>query len=176
MNPSHVLALALASALISPAALAHGTAHGHAPADAPHAPARSASAPAEQQPWGIAGRAEQVTRVVDIRMNDRMRFEPDHLRVRQGETLRLRVHNDGQALHELVIGTQAELRKHADLMKRFPEMDHDEPHMVHVAPGQTGELIWTFNRPGSFDFACLLPGHFEAGMVGRITVTPRKTQ
>lgn len=176
MNPSRLLALTLIGALVSPAALAHGAAHGHTPGEAPRASTPGASAPAEQQAWGIAGRAEQVTRVVDIRMNDRMRFAPDHITVRQGETLRLRVHNDGQALHELVMGTRAELRKHADLMKRFPEMDHDEPHMVHVAPGQSGELIWTFNREGSFDFACLLPGHFEAGMVGRITVTPRKMQ
>lgn len=166
------LACALATAAISTPAHAHGAAHGHAPAAA----SRATSAPAEQHPWGIAGRADRVSRVIDIRMNDRMRFEPAHLTVRQGETVRLRVHNDGQILHELVIGTQAELRKHADLMKRFPDMDHDEAHMVHVDPGQTGDLIWHFNRAGTFDFACLLPGHFEAGMVGRITVTARNAR
>jgi uncharacterized cupredoxin-like copper-binding protein len=73
-------------------------------------------------------------------------------------------------MHELVIGTQKELAEHAALMKRFPNMEHEEPYMAHVAPGKTGEIIWTFNQAGDFDFACLLPGHFEAGMVGKILV------
>jgi len=44
--------------------------------------------------------------------------------------------------------------------------------MAHVAPGKTGEIVWTFNRAGEFDFACLIPGHYDAGMVGKIKVVP----
>jgi uncharacterized cupredoxin-like copper-binding protein len=49
-------------------------------------------------------------------------------------------------------------------------MEHDEPYMVHVAPGKTGEMTWTFNRAGDFEFACLIPGHYEAGMIGKVNV------
>jgi uncharacterized cupredoxin-like copper-binding protein len=125
----------------------------------------------EQTAWGIAGDAEQVTRTVEIRMNDQMRFVPDRLEVRQGETLRLVHHNDGQVMHEFVLGTQSELDEHAEMMIKFPDMEHDAPYMAHVAPGQRGEIIWTFNRAGEFDFACLIAGHYQAGMRGTVSVS-----
>ncbi len=124
----------------------------------------------EQKAWGIAGQAKAVKRTIAIQMGDNMRFTPERIEVAQGETLRLTLTNTGKVMHELVIGTQKELAEHAELMKRFPNMEHDEPYMAHVPPGKTGEIVWTFNRPGDFDFACLLPGHFEAGMVGKILV------
>ena len=124
----------------------------------------------EQTPWGIAGDLAQVSRTIEISMSDAMRFTPDQLEVKQGETIRLIHRNDGQVLHEFVIGTQDDLDKHAALMVKFPGMEHDEPYMAHVGPGQTGEIIWTFNRAGDFDFACLIAGHYQAGMVGRIRV------
>ena len=159
-----LLALALLAAL--PLARAHGTAHpagGHA------------EVVKEQKPWGIAGEARQVRRTVTLRMGDDMRFQPNRIEVREGETLRLVVANTGKVLHELVIGTPEELKAHAELMKKFPDMVHDEPYMAHVNPGQRGELVWTFNRRGDFEFACLIPGHFEAGMVGRIHVRAART-
>jgi len=124
----------------------------------------------EQTDWGIAGDPANVTRRVTVRMSDRMRFTPDRLQVRLGETLRITVHNDGALLHEFVIGTPAALDEHAALMLRFPGMEHDEPYMAHVPAGQQGELVWQFNRPGRFRFACLIAGHYQAGMVGQITV------
>lgn len=124
----------------------------------------------EQKAWGIAGDAKAVKRTIAIAMGDNMRFTPARIEVNQGDTVRLTLTNTGQVMHELVIGTQQELAEHAALMKRFPNMEHEEPYMAHVAPGKTGDIIWTFNRPGDFDFACLLPGHFEAGMVGKILV------
>lgn len=124
----------------------------------------------EQKQWGMAGDAIAVTRTIELKMVDTMRFTPDRIEVKQGETVRLTLSNTGQVLHEMVLGTQTVLAEHAALMKRFPNMEHDEPYMAHVPPGKTGEIIWTFNRAGDFDFACLLPGHFEAGMVGKITV------
>jgi uncharacterized cupredoxin-like copper-binding protein len=160
-----VLAAALSTVLLTGAAQAHG--------DAKH-PSKAAEVRKEQKPWGIAGDAKAAGRTVEFQMSDDMRFRPDRLEVRQGETLRLVIRNTGKLMHEYVLGTQAELDEHAALMIKFPTMEHDEPYMAHVPPGQTGEIVWTFNRAGEFDFACLIAGHYQAGMVGKIVVQPRK--
>ncbi len=70
----------------------------------------------------------------------------------------------------MVLGTMDELKKHAEMMKKHPDMEHDEPHMAHVGPGKTGEMGWRFTRAGTFYFGCLIPGHFEAGMIGKVVV------
>ena len=131
------------------------------------------TAAAEQKDWGIAGTAKAVTRTITLGMSDAMRFTPDHIEVKEGETVRLRVRNTGRVMHELVLGTPEELAAHAEMMRKHPGMEHDEPYMTHVAPGKTGEIIWTFNRAGEFEFACLIAGHFQAGMKGTISVRPR---
>ena len=127
----------------------------------------------EQKPWGIAGDLSSVKRTVTLTMDDKMRFTPDTLSFKEGETVRFIVKNQGKLLHEMVIGTRAELDAHAALMEKFPNMAHDEPYMAHVDPGKQGGLVWTFNRPGDFEFACLVAGHFAAGMKGRIKVSAR---
>lgn len=104
-------------------------------------------------------------------MVDTMRFTPDRIEVRLGETVRFSVRNSGKVMHEFVIGTKAENAKHAEMMLKHPNMEHDEPYMAHVPPGKTGEIVWTFNRVGDFEFACLIAGHYQAGMVGTIKVT-----
>ena len=124
----------------------------------------------EQKPWGIAGDAKAVKRTITLKMTDNMRFTPDNFEVKEGDTIKLVMKNNGKVMHELVIGTKKELEEHAALMVKFPGMEHDEPYMAHVAPGKTGEIIWTFNRAGNFDFACLIAGHYQAGMVGKIVV------
>ena len=124
----------------------------------------------EQKEWGIAGDAKAVKRTIELTMTDNMRFTPDKIDVKQGEVVKIVIKNSGTMFHETVIGTKAELDEHAALMVKFPNMEHDEPYMAHVKPGTTGEIIWNFNRPGSFDFACLVAGHYQAGMVGKITV------
>lgn len=131
---------------------------------------KSAVLAKEQKEWGIAGDARSVTRTVTLTMDDNMRFTPDKLDFKQGETVRFVIRNQGKLLHELVIGTKKELDEHAALMLKFPTMQHDEPYMAHVGAGKRGGLIWTFNRPGEFDFACLTAGHYQAGMVGKISV------
>jgi uncharacterized cupredoxin-like copper-binding protein len=153
---------ALALCLSVPLAWAHGNSH------------KAAEAPIvkEQKPWGIAAEPKAAVRTIEVRMLDAMRFSPAHIIVRQGEVVRLRVRNTGAMLHELVIGTTEELRAHADLMKKFPTMEHDEPYMAHVNAGQYRDIVWHFNQAGTFQFACLIPGHFEAGMVGTIVVQP----
>ena len=124
----------------------------------------------EQKPWGIAGNADEVTRTIDVAMLDTMQFEPASLQVQQGETIRFIARNDGAVLHEFVLGTTQTNDEHAELMVRFPGMEHDEPYMAHVDPAASGEIIWTFNRDGEFDFACLIAGHYQAGMRGTISV------
>lgn len=159
---------ALLLALSAAGAGAHGEKTHHA------SPAASAAhAVAEQQAFGIAGDPRRVTRSISLVMGDDMRFTPAHLRVREGETLRLRLHNRGTLMHELVIGSRETLAQHAELMQRFPDMEHEEAHMSHVPPGQHGEIVWHFNRAGEFEFACLIAGHYQAGMRGRISVIPR---
>ena len=125
-----------------------------------------------QQAWGIAGGTRAAKRTITLRMTDDMRFAPSHFSVRLGETVRLRVENQGRLMHEIVLGTPQTLAEHAELMRRHPGMEHDEPHMAHVSEGKVGELVWRFNRAGSFAFACLIPGHFQAGMQGSFTVVP----
>ena len=136
-----------------------------------HHSGHHAAAPAKQQKaWGIAGEPEQVSRTIEISMSDQMRFSPDQLDVKQGETIRFVHRNEGQVMHEFVLGTQAELQAHAAMMATSAGMQHESADMTHVAPGQREEVIWTFNRVGEFDFACLIPGHYQAGMVGKVRV------
>jgi uncharacterized cupredoxin-like copper-binding protein len=122
--------------------------------------------------FGRTGDPKKVTRTIEVAMGDDMRFVPERIEVRRGETLRLRVANRGRVMHELVLGTDQELAQHAALMRKNPDMEHDAPYMAHVAPAKRGEIVWQFTRPGQFSFACLVPGHFEAGMRGTIVVKP----
>lgn len=119
---------------------------------------------------GSAGNPGEVTRDVEVEMSDAMRFRPDRIRVRDGETIRFLVRNNGRLVHEMVLGTMEELREHAAAMRKSPGMRHAEPNQVSVPPGKTGELIWRFTRSGTVPFACLQPGHFEAGMTGEVEV------
>lgn len=156
--------LAVLSATPLATAFAHGTeAHGKKPL-----PRKSVST--EIHPWGREGDPAKVTRTVEVHMSDAMRFNPDRLAVRQGDTVKFVVRNGGKVMHEMVIGTERDLKAHAEQMKKHPGMEHEEPYMAHVGPGGKEEIVWQFTMPGEFMFGCLIPGHFEAGMVGSITV------
>lgn len=156
----------LAASLLfaSNAALAHG--------DEDHAatPRKYDAGKVEAKSFGQEGDPKKVTRTVKVSMADTMRFTPGNVTIRRGETVRFLVHNDGTVLHEMVLGTPEELKSHAELMRKFPEMEHADANMAHVKPNASGEIVWQFTQPGEFQFACLIPGHFEAGMVGKITV------
>jgi uncharacterized cupredoxin-like copper-binding protein len=123
---------------------------------------------------GKPGLASRVTRTVAIDMKDDMRFHSSLFTVKQGETIRFVAKNSGKVKHEMVLGTQKDLKEHAEVMKKNPEMEHAEPNMVTVAPGKSGEIIWQFTRAGKVDFACLQPGHFDAGMKGVVNVASSK--
>lgn len=161
-----IAALALALAAATPSAHSHGESHGKAPA-------RPRAVSVEETAFGREGNPKHVTRTIQIDMSDRMRFTPAALTIRQGETVRFRVRNNGKLMHEMVLGTLDELKKHAEQMKKHPGMEHDEAHMAHIAPGKTGSLIWQFTKAGEFHFGCLVAGHFESGMHGTIKVEPK---
>jgi uncharacterized cupredoxin-like copper-binding protein len=119
---------------------------------------------------GKPGDPKKVARAIQVVMSDDMKFTPANIDVKRGETIRFVVRNAGRLKHEMVIGSVAELKQHAALMRRFPGMEHSDPNMITLAPGESGELIWQFTQAGTFDFACLQPGHFDAGMMGTVSV------
>jgi uncharacterized cupredoxin-like copper-binding protein len=99
-----------------------------------------------------------------------MRYFPDQVRVKRGDTVRFVVRNNGRLPHEMVLGTMDSLKKHAAAMKQSGGMDHDDTNVVHVEPGATGRIVWQFTKAGEFYYGCLVPGHFEAGMIGTVVV------
>ena len=156
-----VLVCAFGSMFAAGAAFAHG--------EKPHA-AKIDYTKAEQHPFGIAADPKKAARTMRVDMADTMRFTPAEVKVKRGEAVRFVITNKGKQMHEMVLGTMDELKKHAELMKKHPGMEHDEPHMAHVPPGKTAEMGWRFNKAGTFYYGCLLPGHFEAGMIGKVVV------
>ena len=125
---------------------------------------------------GKPGVASKVTRTVTVDMKDDMRFHSSNFNVKQGETIRFVAKNSGKVKHEMVLGTQKDLKEHYEVMKKNPEMEHADANMVTVAPGKSGEIIWQFTTAGKVDFACLQPGHFDAGMKGLVNVASSKIQ
>lgn len=161
-----LLAATVTMLVFSAGAIAHG--------DKPHSRTFSAAQLSEEKAFGKAGDPKKITRTITFTMSDKMRFDPSNISVKQGETIRFVVKNNGKLMHEMVFGTMQELKEHAELMKKFPGMEHDEPYMAHVAPGKTEEIIWQFTKVGEFDFACLIAGHFDAGMVGKVKVIAQR--
>lgn len=153
------IALAASAAFVG-FAWAHGP-HDHG--------AREAAASAYGEPGDPAKPFREVT-VVMAEADGRMLFVPNTLEVRKGEQVRFKFRNDGALEHEFILGTQAELDEHADLMQAMPDMKHEDPNSLRLAPKASGDLLWRFTAAGEFPFACLIPGHREAGMAGTIVV------
>lgn len=128
---------------------------------------------------GMPGDAASVDRTIDITMTEtddgKMLYEPASLDIAKGETIRFNVINNGESEHEFVLGTMAENAEHKEMMAKM-DMEHDDPNSVRLDAGGTGEVIWTFANEGTFEFACLIPGHYESGMFGPITVGEKQAQ
>ena len=120
--------------------------------------------------FGMYKPGMHVTKVVNIVMGDNMSFTPNLIKVKKGDVIKFMHKNPGKIMHEFVLGTPASLDEHAIMMKKFPGMEHSEPYMTHVKPGKNGEVTWQFSRTGEFAFGCLIPGHYDAGMKGKIIV------
>lgn len=157
----HGSLLAAAVAVFAQGAFSH---------DAMHQNKGTGSATKEEKAFGRVGDPKKFARTIDVDMSDQMRFTPAELSVKQGETIRLRIKNSGKTMHEMVLGTMQDLKAHAEMMRTHPGMEHDEPYMAHVAPGKTHTIVWQFTKAGEVHYGCLVPGHLEAGMVGRVRV------
>lgn len=154
----------VAASVLSMAGYAFAHDRGHA--------LRPAARPPVVTEFGRPGDARKATRTIRVDMADTRRFTPEAISVKHGETVQFVVSNSGKMPHEMTIGTAQALREHAGLMRKHPGMEHGESHMAPVAPGKSGDIVWTFTQAGEFEFGCLVPGHFEAGMRGRIRVLP----
>ncbi|QVQ29788.1 cupredoxin family protein [Achromobacter deleyi] len=126
--------------------------------------------PAAYAPIGKPGDATRVTRSIDVDMSDAMRFTPASIEVKAGETVRLNVRNSGKIRHELVLGTDADLKSHYDMMMKDPGMRHEEANAVSLEAGKSGQIVWRFDKAGKVSFGCLEPGHYAAGMKGSVSV------
>lgn len=180
-------AVLISAALIGPGVAQSGHNHHHMGGDSgksmrPLTPLPQLSAP-ETKPSGHdhghssgvgrQGKPGLPARVVQVTMGEadgRMVFIPDRLDVRRNEQIKFLIRNVGELDHEFILGTTKENLAHLREMEKHPDMAHDEPTGVRLAPGKSGEILWKFDKRGGFEFACLIPGHREAGMVGRIDV------
>jgi uncharacterized cupredoxin-like copper-binding protein len=148
----------------------------------------------EEKLYGRAADPGRADRTVRIEMSDQMRFSPALVEAKRGETVRFVVVNRGAVMHEMVLGTMDDLRQHAEVMKKMEESAqhgsghqmggnhgsghhaaehvHAAPGMVHLAPGKSSQFGWEFTHAGEFYYGCLIPGHFDAGMIGKVNVTP----
>ena len=122
---------------------------------------------------GEPGDPKRPARIVQVSMREdgkKMLYDPARIEIRQGEQIRFVISNDGIYNHEFMLATVAENRKHGALMKKYPDMEHEDPNGVTIAPYVATGLLWKFTRKGEFEFACLIPGHREAGMRGTVSV------
>ena len=157
-----LIAAAIALGIVSTSVYAHG--------DEPKAKKSATAQTLEENAFGREGDPKKVSRTVKVEMADTMRYSPSEITVKTGETLRIEAKNSGKTMHEIVLGTMKELKEHSALMKKNPGMEHGDPYMAHVAPGKTEHIVWQFTKPGEFYYGCLIPGHFEAGMIGKVIV------
>lgn len=123
---------------------------------------------------GKPGDPKKNSRSVLVTMKEtpegKMIYIPAKVEVKRNEQIRFIITNTGAIPHEFVLASEADNLKHAEVMKKNPEMEHDDPNSKTIQPGKKAEIIWQFPKTGTFEFACLIPGHREAGMIGNVTV------
>ena len=118
---------------------------------------------------GEPGNAKKPSRTIEVTMSE-MAFTPSRIEVKRGEQIRFIVRNAGTEDHEFLLASTEDNLKHAEAMKKNPKMEHDDPNGVRLAPKKSAEVLWKFTKPGTFEYACLIPDHRDYGMTGRITV------
>jgi uncharacterized cupredoxin-like copper-binding protein len=118
---------------------------------------------------GEPGNPKKPARTIEVTMSE-MEFSPSRIEVKRGEQIRFIVRNAGTEDHEFLLATTEDNLKHAEMMKKNPRMEHDDPNGVRLAPKKTAEILWKFTKAGTFEYACLIPDHRDYGMTGRITV------
>jgi len=128
--------------------------------------------------FGQPGDAAKADKVVQITMGD-MNFDPQMLTVAIGQTIRFVVTNRSEIDHDFTIGDAVTQRAHREemleVMQNGGTEHRNDPNAVLVKAGEQQELVWTFTVAGPLEFDCNIPGHFEAGMRGTISVTETGT-
>jgi uncharacterized cupredoxin-like copper-binding protein len=122
---------------------------------------------------GVAGDPKKPSRVIEIAMRDgpgTMVYVPAEIEVKQGEQIKFVIKNEGDLDHEFVLDSFEGNAKHKIEMEKNPEMEHDDPNAKRTASKKSSEILWRFTKAGRFEFACLIPGHYEAGMKGVVVV------
>lgn len=122
---------------------------------------------------GEPGNPKKPARIVQVTMGEadgKMTFVPSRLEIKKGEQVKFMLRNNGELDHEFILASTAENLKHAEEMKKNPDMEHDDPNGKRLAPKKTSEIVWKFTKAGEFEYSCLIPGHREAGMTGTIVV------
>lgn len=123
---------------------------------------------------GQPGDPKKPARIINVTMKEtqdgKMLFMPDKVAVRKGEQVKFVLKNAGAIDHEFVLDTVANNAKHKIQMEKNPDMEHDDPNARRLASSKSGEIVWLFTQAGEFEFACLIPGHYESGMKGTVVV------
>ena len=122
---------------------------------------------------GVPGNPKQKSRTVEIVMregNGTMTYSHETIAVKRGEQIRFVIKNEGALTHEFMLASVKENEEHGKLMEKHPKMEHDDPNGKTLEPGKSVEVLWKFTKSGTFEFACLIPGHHQAGMHGLVTV------
>jgi len=117
---------------------------------------------------GRLGEMAKVNKAVEVVVSDTTHFTPGLINVKVGDTVLFVVKNTGKFSHEMIIGSIDELRAHAALMQKLPTVEHSQPNMITLNPGQQRNVIWQFTEPGKIDFACLIDWHLKFGTLGEI--------
>jgi uncharacterized cupredoxin-like copper-binding protein len=118
---------------------------------------------------GEPGNPKKPSRTIEVEMSE-MEYTPSRIEVKRGEQIRFLIRNVGKEDHEFLLATTEENLKHAEMMKKHPHMEHDEPNAVRLAPNKSAEILWRFTKSGTFEYSCLIPDHRDYGMIGRVTV------
>jgi uncharacterized cupredoxin-like copper-binding protein len=118
---------------------------------------------------GEPGNAKEPSRTIEVAMNE-MEYTPSRIEVKRGEQIRFVIRNAGKEDHEFLLATTEENLKHAEMMKKHPHMEHDEPNAMRLAPSKSAEILWKFTKAGTFEYSCLIPDHRDYGMIGRVVV------
>jgi len=122
---------------------------------------------------GEVGTNSANARIFEIDMtegNGTMAYSLNRIEIAQNETVRFVLKNMGALDHEFVLGTRSENKAHAEMMAAMPSMEHSDKNRARVASGRSSSFVWRFSHKGEFEFACLIPGHYEAGMHGIVVV------
>lgn len=122
---------------------------------------------------GEPGDPAKPYRTIDMQMKEAsgsMAFSPAKVEVRLGEQVKFVLNNTGELDHEFMLDSAEHNAKHKIAMEKNPEMEHDDPNGRRLQSKASAEIVWKFTKPGTFEYACLIPGHYEAGMHGVVVV------